>query len=66
MKIESKREELSRFDEELNIINIKKNEMNDKMRGLERSLVELLVDQQKKLLSIVSNGETNKDKSHIV
>ena len=62
-KIESKRDGLSSFDEDLRVLNVEKTELNDKMRGLERSLVELLVDQQKKLLSISSND--NKKKANI-
>ncbi len=54
-KIESKRDDLNLVDQELKELNIKKSDVNDEMRGLERSLVELLVEQQKKLLSISSD-----------
>ena len=50
-----KRDEISVIDDELGDLTLEKNEINDKMRGLERSLVELLVEQQKKLLSISSD-----------
>ena len=59
-KIESKRDDLSSFDDELKTLDMDKVEINDKMRGLERSLVELLVEQQKKLLSISSNDNKSK------
>jgi predicted nucleic acid-binding Zn-ribbon protein len=55
-KIESKRDEINMVDEEMKDLTIEKNEANDQMRVLERSLVELLVEQQKKLLSISSDN----------
>ena len=59
-KIEVKRDEINVIDDELGDLTIEKNEFNDKMRGLERSLVELLVEQQKKLLSISSDIKSEK------
>ncbi|GMH66148.1 hypothetical protein TrST_g11447 [Triparma strigata] len=52
--IENKREELSSVDAKLKEIMDGKEEAEDRMKGLERMLVEVLVEQQKKLLSILS------------
>ena len=52
--IENKREELSQVDTKLKEIMDNKEEAEDRMKGLERMLVEVLVEQQKKLLSILS------------
>ncbi len=47
-------------DDEMKDLTIEKNDVNDQMRVLERSLVELLVDQQKKLLTITSDNGLDK------
>ena len=59
-KIESKRDEINMVDDEMKDLTIEKNDVNDQMRVLERSLVELLVDQQKKLLTITSDNGLDK------
>lgn len=47
-------------DDEMKDLTIEKNDVNDQMRVLERSLVELLVEQQKKLLTISSDNGLDK------
>jgi len=52
--IENKRSELSSVDAKLKELMENKEDAEDRMKGLERMLVEVLVEQQKKLLSILS------------
>jgi len=52
--IENKREEQSGVDAKLKELMESKEDAEDRMKGLERMLVEVLVEQQKKLLSILS------------
>lgn len=52
--IENKREELAGVDSKLKELMESKEDAEDRMKGLERMLVEVLVEQQKKLLSILS------------
>ena len=53
-KIELKRDGLNAVDNETKKLHTEKSEANDEMRKLEKSLVKLLVEQQKILLSISS------------
>lgn len=55
-KIELKRDGLNAVDDETRMLHAEKAKANDDMRKLEKSLVELLVDQQKTLLSISSRN----------
>jgi chromosome segregation ATPase len=52
--MEQKREELQSVDDKLKELMMQKEESEDKMKQLERTLVEVLVEQQKKLLSILA------------
>lgn len=52
--IENKREELAAVDAKIKELMDNKEDAEDRMKGLERMLVEVLVEQQKKLLSILS------------
>ena len=53
--MEQKREELSGVDEKLKELMMNKEEAEDRMKQLERTLVEVLVEQQKKLLTILAS-----------
>lgn len=55
--IEDKREDLNTYENKLIALNRKKSAADDEMRDLEKSLVEILVDQQKKLLAMSSRDE---------
>ena len=55
--IELKREQIGKTDIKLKEIIEKKEEADDKMKMLERTLVEVLVEQQKKLLGILTNKD---------
>jgi len=55
--IEEKREQMTVVDERLKDVLEKKEDLDSKMRSVERSLVEVLVDQQKRLLSLVSTKQ---------
>jgi len=55
-KIELKRDGLNAVDDETRRLHAEKAKANDDMRKLEKSLVELLVEQQKTLLSISSRN----------
>lgn len=56
-KIEMKREDLYSVEEEAKQLNTEKVKANDEMRKLEKSLVELLVEQQKTLFSISTGND---------
>jgi hypothetical protein len=56
-KIEMKRENLHAVEEEAKQLHTEKGKANDEMRKLEKSLVALLVEQQKTLLSISTENE---------
>ena len=51
--IEVKREKISKVDSDINDVRKKKEEADEKMKKLERTLVEVLVEQQKNLLVIL-------------
>lgn len=51
--IEVKREKISKVDSDINDVRKKKEEADEKMKVLERTLVEVLVEQQKNLLVIL-------------
>jgi len=55
--IEVKRDQINKIDMKLKTIVEKKDEADDRMKKLERTLVEVLVEQQKKLLAILSSNE---------
>ena len=55
--IEEKREDLNKYETKLMALNREKRAADDEMRDLEKSLVEILVDQQKTLLAISSRDE---------
>jgi len=57
-EIESKREELTAVDENSRKFVQKKDETDGLMKSLERALVEVLVEQQKKLLEILSKSNS--------
>lgn len=59
--IESMREDLTSLDDAMNSLIKEKDVANEEMRKVERSLVEVLVGQQKKLLSIISRDEGTDD-----
>jgi hypothetical protein len=52
--IESKKEELSKIDESIRDLLFQKEETDSVMKALEKSLVEVLVEQQKRMLDILS------------
>jgi hypothetical protein len=52
--IESKKEELSNIDESIRDLLFQKDETDSVMKSLEKSLVEVLVEQQKRMLDILS------------
>jgi len=56
-KIELKRDDLNIVEEGATRLYTEKAAANEEMRKLEKSLVELLVDQQKTLLSISTRGD---------
>ena len=56
-KIENKREDLNVYEKKLMALSREKSNADDEMRDLEKSLVEILVDQQKKLLAISSRDD---------
>lgn len=55
-KIELKRNDLHDIEEEEHRLQIERTGANEEMRKLEKSLVEILVEQQKTLLSISTRG----------
>ena len=59
-KIELKRDEANNADVDANRLQNQKAVLNNEMRGLEKSLVGILVEQQKTLLSI-SSRDTGDD-----
>ena len=54
-----KREDLNVVDEEAKGLHLEKDTAHEDMRNLEKSLVEILVKQQKNLLAICSFGENS-------
>ena len=58
--IEMKRKQMAKTDGLLKDISSKKEKASDKMRRLERTLVEVLVEQQKRLLSILTTKDSVK------
>jgi len=64
--IESTREEVTSLDDAMKSMIEEKDVANEEMRKVERSLVEVLVGQQKKLLSIISRDEGNEDPSNTI
>lgn len=58
-KIELQRDELNVVEEEVMMLNKDKNAATEDMRKLEKSLVELLIGQQKKLLNITLRDESS-------
>ena len=56
-KAAEKRAELQNIEHRLGDVEEARLEKEDEMKDLERRLVELLVDQQKKLLSVIKKGK---------
>ena len=60
--IEEKRTQLSGVDEKLLELNDQRQSKEDDMKDLERNLVEVMVEQQKKLLKTLTEARAGKHK----
>jgi chromosome segregation ATPase len=58
-KVQEKRDHLSRVEKKLQQLDDARQDKEDEMKELERNLVQLLVEQQKKLLSVLQTSKSN-------